>query len=685
VAPHRSEPANATTWRQTAGTALVLIAAGMLAYANSLHAPFVFDDSVMIEQNPYITRLWPIQEAMRAPVQSAGAGRPLVSLSLAISYAQGGLSPAAFRAWNIGVLIVSALLLFGIVRRTFLAVRDDPGGAWQVGTVVALIWLVHPLQTEVVGYVTQRTESMMGLFYLLTVYCAIRCMEEGPRAARWGVTSVVACAAGMACKEVMVTAPVAVLLYDATFRAKSFTAALRRRRALYGGLAATWIVLAFLISGAPRSRSAGFGTGISPWAYLLNQVVMICTYLRLSVWPDPLILDYGPTRPIAFVGALPYGLAVNLLVLLVVVAWVRGYRTFAFLGTCFFLTLAPSSSIVPIATEVGAERRMYLALALVLTAIVLGVRAAAARWPPGTWVRRPATAWGATALVATLLIAVTIARNRDFANPVSLWEGVLAHRSDGRAHYNLAISLRAAGRVDEAMTHYRAAVAEEPAALYAIGFELGRAGQHDEAERQLAEYVKRLPDGEQVPRASFLRGQSLVRLGRPLDAEQAFRATIRMTPRNPDAHIALAELLASQNRHADAIPSYRAYLAMMPASAEALQGLGLALYATGKGGEAVDAFQKAVAIRSADPGVRMNLGNALAAEGRLQEAIEQYRIGRTLAPSNATLMSALALALAASGERDEPLALFARARELAPNDPNVQSDYETALRYWRRR
>ena len=284
---------------RVAGTALLLIAAGVLAYANSLHAPFVFDDVNTVEQNPYITALWPLSNAMRAPAQSAVAGRPLVSLSLALSYAQGGLSPAAFRMWNLGVLVLSALVLFGIVRRTLAARRDDAVSAWLTATAIALFWLVHPLQTEVVDYVTQRTESMMGLFYLLTLYCAIRCVDGGTHAARWGMASVLACAAGMACKEVMVAAPVLVLLYDAVFAAGSVSSALRKRPALYGGLAATWLVLGFLIVDAPRSRSAGFGTGISPGTYLLNQAVMIGTYLKLSIWPHPLVLDYGRTQPIA--------------------------------------------------------------------------------------------------------------------------------------------------------------------------------------------------------------------------------------------------------------------------------------------------------------------------------------------------------------------------------------------------
>ena len=683
--PRPAIPSTGRAWFRIVGTALLLIAAGAFAYANSLHAPFVFDDVNTVEQNPYLTRLWPLWDAMRAPAQSAVAGRPLVSLSLAISYAQGGLAPAAYRVWNVGVLILSALVLFGIVRRTLIAIRDDGSSSWLAATAVALFWLVHPLQTEVVDYVTQRTESMMGLCYLLTLYCAIRCMEEGPHAVRWGAASVLASAAGMACKEVMVTAPIMVLLYDAVFGARSFSRALTERRALYAGLAGTWIVLGILIADAPRFRSAGFGTGISPWTYLLNQAVMIGTYVKLSIWPHPLVLDYGRTQPIAIATALPYVVLVVVLLALVAMAWLRGRRGLAFLGLWFFLTLAPSSSVVPIATEVGAERRMHLALAAVMAAIVLGARAAAARWPAGSWLRRPGVAQSAVAVVALLLIATTAARNREYADPIDLWEGVLARRSHGRAHYNLAIALRAAGRSEEAMSHYRAAIADEPAAHYAVGFELGRAGRFDEAERELAEYVARAPDGELVPRATFLRGQALVRLGRPADAELAFRETIRMAPGNRDARVALADLLISLGRMADALPLYCAQLELVPDSPEALEGLGLALYATGRGAEAIVILEKVVAIRPGDPNARMNLGHALASAGRLADAITQFRTGLRIAPSRADLMSALALSLAASGEREEPLALFARARQLAPNDPNIQSDYEAAVAHWRTR
>lgn len=676
-APSTSPTARAP-WQITA-TVLLLLAAAVITYSNSLPAPFVFDDVNTVEGNPHITRLWPILEAARAPVQSAVSGRPIVSLSLALSYAQGGLSPATFRLGNIAILTLAAMVLFGIIRRT-LASRGDHGtSGWLTATAIALLWLVHPLQTEVVGYITQRTESLMGLFYLLTLYCAIRCMEGGQRADVWAAAAVLACTAGMGSKEVMVTAPVLVLLYDVVFAAGSVSGAIRKRPLLYGGLAASWLVLAILNLGGPRSRSAGFSTAVTPWTYLLNQAVMIVTYLKLAVWSHPLVLDYGRTRPIALATALPYGAVVVSLMGLVMAAWIRGRREIAYLGIWFFLTLAPSSSVVPIATEVGAERRMHLALAAVITAVVVGVRAVTRRWPAGSWIRRPTVGAAAIAVTAITLGSVTTARNREYLDPIALWQGVIATRDHGRAHYNLAIALQNAGRMEEAMAHYQTATADEPVAHYALGFELGRSGQYRDAERELAEYITLQPDGELVPDASLLRGQALVNLGRTLDAERAFRDTLRMEPAHPDARLALADVLMSQGRPAEALPLYRDLVTLAPDRVESLRGLGLALYASGQGAEALQVFEKIVAMQPNDPDALTNLGHALAAEGRLPDAIARYRAALALAPTRASLMSTLALVLAANGEREEAITRVTEARRLAPDDPNVQSDYQSIV------
>jgi protein O-mannosyl-transferase len=179
-------------------------------------------------------------------------GRPVVNLSLALNYALGGSNVWGYHALNLAIhIILAGLTLFGVVRRTLLrpALRErfSPSAA-RLALVVAVLWTAHPLQTEAVTYVSQRCESLMGLFYLLTLYCFVR-GADSQRCGWWFTLSVVACLLGMATKEVMVTAPLLVLLYDRTFVTGSFRKAWTRHRRLYLSLAGTWLLLGYLMAG----------------------------------------------------------------------------------------------------------------------------------------------------------------------------------------------------------------------------------------------------------------------------------------------------------------------------------------------------------------------------------------------------------------------------------------------------
>ena len=201
--------------------AFVVVAAGLLAYHNSFQGPFIYDDVPSIPGNPHIRHLWPIWQAMSAPPGSPVAGRPVVCLTLALNYAWGGLNVWGYHAFNLTIHLVSALVLFGILRRTFQGekLRDRFGAVavWLAGAI-ALIWEVHPLQTESVTYIVQRTESLMGLFLLLTLYGVLR-SSQSSRPRVWQAAAIVSCALGMGSKEVMVSAPLIVLLYDRVFLA----------------------------------------------------------------------------------------------------------------------------------------------------------------------------------------------------------------------------------------------------------------------------------------------------------------------------------------------------------------------------------------------------------------------------------------------------------------------------------
>jgi hypothetical protein len=156
---------------------MVIVAAGLWAYHNSFQGPFIFDDVGNILENPTIRHLWPIWETLSPPQRSGIAGRPVINLSLAVNYACGGTRVGGYHALNLGVHILAGLTLFGIVRRTLLQprLRERFGPpADGLALITAVLWTIHPLQTESVTYIIQRCESIMGLFYLLTLYCFIR-------------------------------------------------------------------------------------------------------------------------------------------------------------------------------------------------------------------------------------------------------------------------------------------------------------------------------------------------------------------------------------------------------------------------------------------------------------------------------------------------------------------------------
>ncbi len=441
----------------------VLAVIGVALYVHTLDAPFIFDDTAAIVDNASI-RGWNPTQVLAPPRDTPTAGRPVVNLSLAANYALGGLDVRGYHAVNIAIHVCCALLLYGIVRRTLSPPCSVPSclSPDAIGFLSALLWLVHPLQTECVTYVTQRTESIMALFFLLTVYAAIRA-DGSPRRGWWSTAAIAACALGMASKESMVTAPLLVILYDWAYRKEPWSAVFRRRRGLYTGLLATWVILLALMVTGPRAGSVGFGHGVTAWEYGLNQCVVIVGYLGRVMWPAGLLLDYGFPRALTLREAAPFVAVVIALVALTAVLLVRRPRL-GYPAAWFLIVLAPTSSVIPIATEVAADRRVYLALAgLAVLVVTVGdrffFRLGKINLSP---VFTSPVSLVCIAAVASLA-CVTWQRASLYRHPEVLWQqSVAAVPGNHRALTNLATALAARGRYDQAATRLRQALGIAP-------------------------------------------------------------------------------------------------------------------------------------------------------------------------------------------------------------------------------
>ena len=452
------------------------VAAGIIVFvtaaifANSFWGDFVFDDMTALIDNWNIRDITDINRVLAAKPPS----RILVSISLAINYAISKFKPWSYHLVNLLVHLLAALALFGIVRRTLLSerLRDRfAQAATPLALAVAILWAVHPLQTQSVTYVIQRAESMMGLFYLLTLYAAIRGFASA-KAWRWYIASFLACAAGMATKQVMVTAPLMVLLYDCVFVSGSPLKALRRHGRFYLALAASWGVLAALHVLSESSSTAGFGIRLQWWSYSKTQFEVILHYLRLVFWPSGLCLD--PFWPIVkdFWSVWPQAVIILGLVALSGIALWR-QPAWGFLGAWFFLILAPTSSIMPIADPMF-EHRMYLSLAAVVAAVVMAVCCFAGR----LLARLPGSpAAGQTLRVAgfaLLTVAIgalgwrTIDRNRDYYSEDIMWEDIFQKAPhSSRAHNGRGVSLARQEKYYEAAQAFENSLKLEPGNLKA--------------------------------------------------------------------------------------------------------------------------------------------------------------------------------------------------------------------------
>ena len=614
---------------------IVVVLSAALAYHNSFHGALVFDDQANVAENSTLRQLWPPWSALSPPAGAGVGGRPFANLTLALNYAVSGLHPWSYHALNLALHALTALGLLSVVRRTLLrpGVSDNIRSAAEpLALATAALWAIHPLTTAVVDYTSQRTEGLMGLCYVLTLLAFIRSVETGARA--WQILAIAACALGMASKEVMVTAPVMVLLYDRTFVSGSLSAAWRERRGFYLALAASWLVLAGLMFGSPvAQRGVGFGLGVPVLDYALSECGAITTYLRLAVWPNPLVFDYGWDFARSAANAAP---SVAFVSLAIAATWFFSWRRpmLGFAGVWFLGILAPTSSFVPVIQQPITESRMYLPLASVIALAVLGLH-----------VVLRGRAWIAWVGLAFVSCTLTVQRNFDYADETSLWSDTVVKRpKNARAHNNLAGALLRAGHTDDALLHALAAIKLQP--------------EH--------------------PDAHTNAGAALVQAGRAEEAIPHLEAALRRLPDSADAHFNLANALLRAGRGAEAIGHYEIALRFNPARVQAHNDLSVALLQAGRVAEALAHGTEAVRLDPNFSEARYNFGNALAQAGRLPEAIAQFEAAVRLKPDFAQARNNLGAVLLRSGRAAEAAAQFEAALKIRPDYPEARRNLEAA-------
>lgn len=470
----------------------LIVAAGCLAYANSFAGVFVYDDLPTIVDNVAIRSLSATWHAEPHDIPIGLWRRPVGRWSVALNYALGGLNPWGYHAVNLVVHLVAGILLFDFIRRTLLLAQITPRlrqSATMLALTTALIWTVHPLQTESVTYIIQRLESIVGMFYIACLYCVLR-GSQSSRPWRWYGLAATACWMGVATKEVMVTAPLVAILYDRIFLTESWRETVKRRGAVHLILSAAAVFLVWRAGYLPIiAEPPKLPTLPDPfredrpdrWNYLLSQPGVLVHYLKLCFWPSGQCLDYmWPVADSWQKIVLPGIVIVGLLVATFTTLWYR--PRLGFVGLASFLVLAPTSTIIPL--RLAFEHRMYLPLAGVTFLSLLGCWWLLSRLRLSEAKIRRVVGIGCAA-VCVILILTTINRNRVYHSLTAIYvDNVAKAPWNHLAHLNLGTALFEQGKDAAALAMFQKAAELEPedARPWAnIGYSLQAAGETDRA------------------------------------------------------------------------------------------------------------------------------------------------------------------------------------------------------------
>ncbi|HEY9231140.1 MAG TPA: tetratricopeptide repeat protein, partial [Blastocatellia bacterium] len=377
------------------------------------------------------------------------------------------------------------------------------------------------------------------------------------------------------------TAPIVALLFDVIFITGSLKTALRRRWGLYAALASTWMIMAATIAApTPADWSVGFKMKtLTPLEYLQTQFGVIAHYLRLAIWPDSLVLDYG--WPVARTASEIIPFAILIVGLVVATLWALARRpALGFLGAWFFLILAPTSSVMPIA-DLAFEHRMYLPLAAVIALFVIGgyaigqmtIARVAQSAAQGQHTTRLLGAAGLAVIVAALM-SQTFLRNTYYQSEIVMWADVVKKRpANARAHNNLGMFLAERGAYDEALTHFDEACRLNPEDVLAknnLALTLFNQGRVADAVPLLRDALQRKPD---YTDAHFNLGRALAAQGDLEAAKVQFIATTELDPTYAEAFFGWAMMLKKQGRAAEAIEPLRHAIALRPNWVEAANEL----------------------------------------------------------------------------------------------------------------
>ena len=422
-----------------------LLGGVLIGYANAFSGAFQFDDYNVIVHNPSVHSLAAWFSGLPDGI------RPLLKLTYALNWT-GGPGLFGFHLFNVAIHAANVFLVYALSRRMTVRGGEDAGGSdAAVPLAAALLFAVHPVQTEAVTYVSGRSMSLMAFFYLGSLSSYARGAETGRRILLHLVSPLLFLLALMT-REAAVTLPAALLLWESASPGERIRpAVIARRQAVHWAILACAGAAILLHPVYRHILGSGFSS-LAPGQYLPVQLHGAFYLLSRLAAPHRLNIDPDLRIPPGWSPGVAAECAALLSLLALGIAVFRKSPAAGFGILWFFLQLSPTNSVVP-RPDIANERHLYLACWGIFLCVGLGIgRLRAAGVPRWKWA--PAAVLG-----VFLLAGLTIARNHAYRSEVALWEATVRlspHKA--RAHNNLGYAYQLSGMREKAIGSYREAL-----------------------------------------------------------------------------------------------------------------------------------------------------------------------------------------------------------------------------------
>lgn len=667
---------------------LIILVIGLAAYSNSFKVPFVFDDgnNIVLNKKIHIYELT-FQELKKVFLRSYEVDRTVAMLSFAANYYFNRLEVFGYHLVNflIHIAMGMSIYFFSIMTLTLPSTQKRYGKyARQIAVVSALLFVVHPVQTQAVTYIVQRMTSMAALFYMLSILAYINARKEDTARPMLFIALSVLCGLlSFGSKQNAVVLPATILLYEIYFFQNGSLEFIKRRAKIIGLLFTIPVITAMVYT---RLNFIGYVLGeyakrdFTLIQRVLTELRVLVYYIALMLFPHPsqLNLDYDFPLSNSFFSPPTTFLALVILFWIFYLA-VRLYRRdplISFGIFWFYGNLFLESSVL--ALDIINEHRLYLPSVTFFMIVAYSSIMALEKGcrSPG---RRTIVKLVIFPMVIMILSSWTYQRNDVWKSVISILEDVTKKSPNkARQFINLGVAYSDAREFEKAIVAFQDSIKLDPKYPEThnnLGNVYNKMGRFDKA---IAEYTKAITMRPNYNEAYNNMGSTYTKMKNFKKAIEFHKAALKINHRSEKTYNNLGVAYSGAEDYDNAIKSYQSAMDINPHFLGSYINMGMVYRNIWKFDLTIKILQKAIAIFPGDPGLYFNLGDTYSVMKLSEKAIANYKIALKLKPGYSEALNNLGLVFMNENRYDEAINYYLRGLAVQ-NRPEFH--YNLALAY----